>query len=105
MLPLVDAARVLILEQKVGRINNTLERYEKLAELDPKNAELYLDARDSFDVLMKLRAKNGIKNSNSGRYFSPDQLSKVQQLLLRNSFKPIGQLQEVLTVRFRLKFF
>ncbi|MBY5956656.1 cyclic nucleotide-binding domain-containing protein [Membranicola marinus] len=105
MLPLVDAARVLIMEQKVGRINNTIDRYEKLAEVDSKNAELYQDARDSYDVLMKLRAKNGIKNANSGRYFSPDQLSKVQRLLLRNSFKPIGQIQEVLTVRFRLKFF
>ena len=105
MLPLVDAARVLVLEQKVGRINNTIDRFEKLAEVDSKNAELYLDARDSYEVLMKLRAKNGIKNSNSGRYFSPDELSKVQRLLLRNSFNPIGQLQEVLTVRFRLKFF
>ncbi|HLU92548.1 MAG TPA: DUF294 nucleotidyltransferase-like domain-containing protein [Membranihabitans sp.] len=105
MLPLVDAARVLVLEQQVGRINNTIDRYEKLAEVDSRNAELYLDARDSYEVLMKLRAKNGTKNSNSGRYFSPDELSKVQRLLLRNSFKPIGQLQEVLTVRFRLKFF
>lgn len=105
MLPLVDAARVLILEQKVGRVNSTIERYEKLAEVDAKNAELYKDARDSYDVLMKLRAKNGIKNSNSGRYFSPDEISKIQRLLLKNSFKPIGQLQEVLTVRFRLKFF
>lgn len=105
MLPLVDAARVLVLEQKVGRINNTIDRFERLAEVDSKNAELYFDARDSYDVLMKLRAKNGIRNSNSGRYFPPDTLSKVQRLLLRNSFKPIGQLQEVLTVRFRLKFF
>ncbi len=105
MLPLVDAARVLVMEQKVGRINNTIDRYERLVEVDSKNAELYWDARESYDVLMKLRAKNGIKNSNSGRYFSPDELSKVQRLLLRNSFKPIGQLQEVLTVRFRLKFF
>ena len=105
MLPLVDAGRVLILEQKVGRINNTIDRFEKLAEVDAKNAELYLDARDAYDVLMKLRAQNGIKNSNTGRYFPPDNLSKVQRLLLRNSFNPIGQLQEVLTIRFRLKFF
>ena len=105
MLPLVDAARVLVLEQKVGRINSTIDRFEKLADVDSKNAELYWDARDSYDVLMKLRAKNGIRNSNSGRYFPPDELSKVQRLLLRNSFKPIGQLQEVLVVRFRLKFF
>lgn len=105
MLPLVDAGRVLVLQQKVGRINNTIDRFEKLAEVDAKNAELYLDARDAYDVLMKLRAKNGIKNSNTGRYFPPDSLSKVQRLLLRNSFNPIAQLQEVLTIRFRLKFF
>lgn len=105
MLPLVDAARVLVLEQKIERVNNTIDRYKRLAEVDVKNAELYQDAGSSYEVLLKLRAVNGIKNSDSGRYLAPTDLNKIQRLLLRNSFKPISQIQEVLTVRFRLKFF
>lgn len=105
MLPLVDAARVLVLEQKVEQMNNTIQRFQKLAEVDSKNAEMYQDAELAYEVLMKLRAQNGIRNSNSGRFISPDDLNKIQRLLLRNSFKPIEELQEVLTVRFQLNFF
>ncbi|UWX56123.1 DUF294 nucleotidyltransferase-like domain-containing protein [Maribacter litopenaei] len=40
--PLIDAARVLILSHSVKGISNTWERYEKLAELEPNNRDLYL---------------------------------------------------------------
>lgn len=105
MLPLVDAARVLVLEQKVERMNNTLQRFDRLMETDRKNAELYADAREAYEILMKLRAQNGIKHRDSGRYILPVELNKTQRLLLRNSFKPIEEIQEVLNVRFQLKFF
>ncbi|WP_236975236.1 DUF294 nucleotidyltransferase-like domain-containing protein [Membranihabitans maritimus] len=105
MLPLVDAARVLVLEQKVERMNNTIQRYEKLAEIDNKNEEMYRDAITAYEILLRLRALNGIKNSDNGRYITPNQLNKIQRMLLRNSFKPIGQLQDVLNVRFQLNFF
>lgn len=105
MLPLVDAARVLVLDQKVEQMNNTIQRFRKLAEVELKNAEMYQDAEVAYEILMKLRAQNGIRNSNSGRFISPDDLNKMQRLLLRNSFKPIEELQEVLRVRFQLNFF
>ncbi|GAA5221117.1 DUF294 nucleotidyltransferase-like domain-containing protein [Membranihabitans marinus] len=105
MLPLVDAARVLVLDQRVERMNNTIQRFERLAEVDAKNKEMYLDAKSAFEVLLRLRALNALKNSDSGRYISPDSLNKIQRILLRNSFKPIGHLQDVLQVKFQLNFF
>src|SRR5690606_2907504 len=42
LMPLVDAARVLILSHGVKSINNTAERYEKLSELEPNNREQFL---------------------------------------------------------------
>lgn len=86
-------------------MNNTIQRFRKLAEVELKNAEMYQDAEVAYEILMKLRAQNGIRNSNSGRFISPDDLNKMQRLLLRNSFKPIEELQEVLRVRFQLNFF
>lgn len=105
MLPLVDAARVLVLDHKVERINNTIQRFERLAEIDPKNKEMYEDAKSAFEVLLRLRALNALKNNDSGRYIQPDMLNKIQRILLRNSFKPIGHLQDVLQVKFQLNFF
>ena len=40
LMPIIDAARVLILSHSIKSINNTAERYEKLAELEPNNKEL-----------------------------------------------------------------
>lgn len=42
MMPLTDIGRVLILSHQVKHINNTAARFEKLADLEPQNKELYL---------------------------------------------------------------
>jgi CBS domain-containing protein len=52
MLPLVDAARVLVLQQQIAGANNTVDRYLKLAEKDTANAELYTDAAEGYEILM-----------------------------------------------------
>ncbi len=104
MMPLVDAARVLTLHAKVGGINNTFKRYEKLAELEPQNRELFEQAADAYEILMRFRAMQGLRNNDTGRFFKPEELNKMQRLLLRNSFQPIAELQRLLKTRFRLGY-
>ena len=102
MLPLTDAARVLILESKQLDVNNTFHRFDRLAELDENNRELFQQAADAYEILVRYRAIQGLKNKDSGRFFKPSDLTKMQRLTLRNSFIPISELQTLLKVRFRL---
>ncbi len=104
MMPLCDAARVLILNARIGSINNTFRRFEKLAELEPQNRELYEQAADAYELLIRYRTLQGLHNRNSGRFFKPSQLSKTERLHLRNSFRPIRALQSLLNIRFLLAY-
>jgi len=104
MMPLADAARVLILAAQIPQVNNTFQRFDKLAALEPQNRALFQQAADAYEILIRYRALQGLKNKNSGRYFKPSELSKMERLNLRNSFKPLRELQDLLTVRFRLNF-
>jgi CBS domain-containing protein len=56
MMPLTDAARLLILEARQYGINNTFQRFDHMAKLEPQNAELYEQAADAYEILMRFRA-------------------------------------------------
>jgi CBS domain-containing protein len=101
MLPLVDAARVLVLQQQIAEANNTVDRYLKLAEKDTANAELYTDAAEGYEILMAQRARFGLRDSDSGRFINPEDLSKLERQQLRTIFNTITDLQRVLKVRFQ----
>ena len=105
MMPLTDAARILTLSNKFSKVNNTFQRFEKLSEVELKNKELYEQAADAYEILIRYRALQGLKNKDSGRYLNPADLTKMQRLNLRNSFRPIEELQEILKVRFQLTYF
>ena len=105
MMPLTDAARVLILGHQVNGINNTFKRFEKLAELESNYSELFEQAADAYEMLIRYRALQGLKNKDTGKYLNPADLSKMQRLNLRNSFRPISELQEILRIRFQVNFF
>ncbi|MBC6993452.1 DUF294 nucleotidyltransferase-like domain-containing protein [Neolewinella lacunae] len=104
MRPLTDAARVLMLEARQGNINNTFRRFEVMAEREPQNAELFRAAAEAYEVLIRLRATMGLRRKDSGRFLKPEELSRVQRLLLRNSFEPVKEIQTLLEVRFQLNF-
>jgi CBS domain-containing protein len=105
MMPLADAARALILEGKISDVNNTFRRFEKLAEKEPQNEELYESAADAYEVLMRYRTLQGLKHRDSGRFFKPEDLTKMERMNLRNSFRPISEIQSLLTLRFQLDYF
>ncbi|MEY8849170.1 DUF294 nucleotidyltransferase-like domain-containing protein [Psychroserpens sp. XS_ASV72] len=102
MMPLVDAARLLILSHEIKDINNTIARYNKLSELEPQNSDLYNSCIQAFRILLRFRTQHGIKNNTSGRYIDIDSLSKSDRLKLKGCFKPIKDIQELVRVRFML---
>lgn len=105
MMPLTDIARLLVLSHHVVGINNTFKRFEKLAELEPNYRDLMLEAGKAYEILMRMRAIEGLKSKNSGRYISPEALGKLQRQLLKNTFAPIDELQKIIRVRFQLDYF
>ncbi|KAA5823599.1 CBS domain-containing protein [Algibacter amylolyticus] len=105
IMPLVDAARLLILNKQIKGVNNTYERFEKLAELEPENSELYESCSYAFKALSKFKTKQGLLNGNSGKFINLKTLTKEEKLKLRRCFKPIHEIQEVLINRFDLKNF
>jgi CBS domain-containing protein len=102
MMPLTDAARLLTLAARNGGENNTCKRFLALAELEPQNAALYRMAADAYEILIRMRTKHGFKKGDSGRYIPPDQMDKMDRLLLRNAFQPIDELQKMIKIRFQL---
>jgi CBS domain-containing protein len=102
LMPLTDAARVLILSHSVKGISNTAERFEKLAELEPQNQELYLSCSYSFKALLKFRTKQGLLHHDSGQFIALETLSKMEKIKLKRTFKTIKELQELISVRFNV---
>lgn len=105
MMPLADIARVLVLSHRVVGINNTFKRFEKIAELEPNHQELMLEAGKAYEILMRIRAIEGMRSLSAGRYIEPESLGKLQRQLLKNTFAPIDELQKIMKVRFQLDHF
>jgi CBS domain-containing protein len=103
LMPLINAARLLILSKNVSEINNTSQRFEKLAELEPQNKELYQSCAYAFKAILKFKTKQGILHNDSGRIILLESLTKEEKLKLKRCFKPIREIQELLSIRFNLK--
>ena len=101
LMPLSDAARVLILSHSVKSISNTVERFEKLAELERNESEFFLACAYSFKTLLKFRTKQGLLHNDSGRYIALNTLTKEEKIKLKNTFKTIRELQEFISRRFQ----
>lgn len=97
MMPLADAARVLWLQHALPEAYSTPERFEVLARLEPAQEQLFREAARSYEVLLRYRALAAA----SGQPLDPEKLSKIDRQLLRSSFQPIHDLQELLQVRFQ----
>ena len=103
LMPLIDAARVLSLHHKLRNINNTAARFERLAEIESNNKEIYESCSYAFKALLKFRTRQGILHGDSGRFIELATLSKAEKLKLKRCFKPIQDIQEILTIRYQLK--
>ncbi|ATA72286.1 DUF294 nucleotidyltransferase-like domain-containing protein [Capnocytophaga canis] len=97
-----DIARLLALSHKIKNITNTAERFEKLAELEPQNKEIFLACAYAAKALLKFRIKSGLKNDDSGRYLNIKNLNKEEKTKLKRCFKTISNAQELIKLRFKL---
>lgn len=102
IMPLVDAARLLVLSYKIKECNNTILRFEKLIDVEPQNKELYTACIDAFKILLRFRTVQGLKHKDSGRFIDLKSLNKSDRLKLKGCFGPIRDIQELIKVRFTL---
>ncbi len=105
IMPLTDAGRLLILEHRVKNISNTAERFEKLAQLEPNNKELYFACAYSSKALIKFRTKQGLLHKDSGRFIDLETLGKEDKIKLKRCFKTIKEIQELIKIRFETTYY
>ncbi|MFO7721178.1 MAG: DUF294 nucleotidyltransferase-like domain-containing protein [Gillisia sp.] len=105
MLPLIDAARLLVLSNHITGVNNTIARFNKMADLEPQNREFFKACAEAFANLMYFRTREGLANNSGGRFLNLKELSKSDKVKLKNSFQPIHELQAILKQRFQLTYF
>ena len=102
LMPLTDAARLLVLASGLDDRKNTGERFLSLAAAEPKNAELYQSAEKAFSYLAGLRTRATREPGGTGRYLHLRRLSRWDRGELRRCAQVIRQLQQLLLVRFQL---
>ena len=105
ILPLVDGARLFAISLNLKGINNTYLRFKKLAIVDPKFSEIYLNCADAFLILSKFRTLEGLKNDTTGDYINVEELSKVDKEKLKNALGPMKELEELIKDKFQLTQF
>ena len=105
IMPLTDAARLLILEHRVKNISNTSERFEKLTQLEPNNKEIYQACAYSSRALIKFRTKQGLRHKDNGRFINLEDLSKEDKIKLKRCFKTIKEIQDLIKVRFQTAYY
>jgi CBS domain-containing protein len=105
LLPLIDAARLLVLSSGIKNIQNTYLRFKKLSEIEPQNSEVFDACAEAFSLLSRFRTQEGLLNKSNGKYLKLNDLSKSDKVKLKNAFTPIQELQDVIKNRFQLTYF
>ncbi|ARV14747.1 DUF294 nucleotidyltransferase-like domain-containing protein [Polaribacter sp. SA4-12] len=105
MMPLVDAARLLMLSKNINTPKNTIVRYDKLSELEPQNKEIYIACSKAFKNLLRYRTQQGLLHNDSGRFIDLETLSKANRLELKSCFKAVKDVQDLIETRFKLSHF
>jgi CBS domain-containing protein len=103
MAPLRDAARVLTFRHHLTQRHSTGGRWDELRRNVPRLKEVATLARDSYDVLLRLRTMNGLRNENSGRYIDPSTLTKLERAQLANVFDVVRMVQNSVKLEFELQ--
>jgi CBS domain-containing protein len=104
MTPLADAARVLVYDYGINIYGSTAERWEAIAETNDNLARLAGEAAMAYEILMRIRAIEGLSRGSSGRYVHIKELNKLERQTLRNTFSVVKDVQLMLTSRYRTDF-
>jgi CBS domain-containing protein len=102
--PVVDLARVMALDAGFFDSTNTLDRLAHVRDVVPGIAASADNARDAYRFILDLRLDHQLRAVEAGRppdnHVAPEELSKVQQTMLKAAFSAISDLQEVLAHRY-----
>jgi CBS domain-containing protein len=104
MMPLADAARVLVYDLGISIYGSTAERWERIAQVDENLARLSGEAGMAYEILMRIRALEGLSRGSSGRYVHIKELNKIERQTLRSTFSVVKDVQLMLTSRYRIDF-
>lgn len=106
MMPLTDAARVLTYDLALDpRGDTTAARFRRIAEAEPGLASLAHEGAMAYEILMRMRAQEGLRTKTAGRYIEVARLNKLERRTLRNTFEVINDVQRMLSSRYRLDAF
>lgn len=94
----------MALSHNIKEINNTYQRFKKLEDLEPQNAELYEECAEAFAALMRFRTEEGLLNNSDGKYIDLEELSKTDKIKLKNCFQPINDIHDLIKNRFSLTY-
>lgn len=103
--PLVNAARVLVLNKNIIGLKNTNQRYKMLAEIDEKNEDLFLQCAEAYHDVLWLKTEYGLKDEVDGDILPIKELTKLDITKLKSCIKVISQLQDLIKNRFQLTYF
>ncbi|MFW2389020.1 MAG: DUF294 nucleotidyltransferase-like domain-containing protein [Polyangiales bacterium] len=104
MMPLADAARVLVYDLGIDIYGSTAERWQRIGETQEKFARLGSEAGMAYEILMRIRALEGLGRGTSGRYVHIKELNKLERQTLRNTFSVVKDVQLMLSSRYRTDF-
>ena len=104
MTPLADAARILVYDYGINIYGSTAERWQAIAETNENLARLAGEAGMAYEILMRIRAIEGLSRGTSGRYVHIKELNKLERQTVRNTFSVVKEVQLMLTSRYRTDF-
>jgi len=103
--PFVNFARVMALKDGV-RETNTLARLQVLAEEGHIAEDLWISAREAYEMQMQLRIIHQLAQIEEGilpdNYIDPGQLTDLEKKMLKESFEVVERLHGVLRSIFSL---
>jgi len=100
---IVHGVRTLSLQYGINA-TNTIERIKELNNKGIIDKNFATELMESFDTLsaIRLQAMLGAKDMNESNYINPQELSKVQRDLLKDSFKIINKFKKFMSFHFHL---
>ncbi|MEH0022088.1 MAG: DUF294 nucleotidyltransferase-like domain-containing protein [Desulfobacter sp.] len=104
MMPITDFARIYALKNGISH-TNTLTRLFRLYTRHALTAKEYTNIRQAYNFLMGLRFKRQIttvmdEQARPDNYINPGNLSTLDRIMLKESFKLIEKLQQKLNIEF-----
>lgn len=104
MAPLANSARVMAYEMGLDRAHSTHSRWKMVGEADPTIHRLAEEASMAYEVLMRIRAMDGLEWGHDGRYIHIESLNTIERQTLRSTFSVVEDVRLMVNQRFHLNF-